>query len=201
MEFLFPVAKFYNSDFLMSQTIQPVSTQLQERLRTVIRDVPDFPKPGILFKDITPILLDVDLCKDIVDGMYDAFADQKIDGIVGVESRGFLFGLMLAQKFRVPFIPIRKKGKLPYKTVSYEYQLEYGSATMEVHADAISAGSNLLVHDDLLATGGTAAAAAELIRGQGGSVAGFCFLVSLGFLNGQQVLNQYSQKTISLINY
>ena len=185
----------------MSVQDQEISMQLQERLRTVIRDVPDFPKPGILFKDITPILMDVDLCKDIVDGMYKAFADQKIDGIVGVESRGFLFGLMLAQKFRVPFIPIRKKGKLPYKTISYEYKLEYGSATMEVHADAITSGANFLVHDDLLATGGTAAAAAELIQGQGGNVAGFCFLVSLGFLNGQDVLNKYSPNSISLINY
>ncbi|HNP48929.1 MAG TPA: adenine phosphoribosyltransferase [Bacteroidia bacterium] len=185
---------------MTSSSLSP-SLHLEDRLKNSIRDVPNFPKQGILFKDITPILLDVELCKDIVDALYASFSDQKIDGIVGVESRGFLFGLMLAQKFKVPFIPIRKKGKLPYKTVSYEYKLEYGSAIMEVHADAITSGANFLVHDDLLATGGTAAAAAELIRGQGGHVAGFCFLVSLGFLNGQNVLNQYSKNTISLINY
>ncbi len=174
---------------------------LEERIRESIRDIPDFPQPGILFKDITPILIDADLCKDIVDELYAGFKSAKIDAIVGVESRGFLFGLMLAQKFNVPFIPIRKKGKLPYKTVSYEYNLEYGSAVMEVHADAIRPGMNLLVHDDLLATGGTAAAAAELIIMLQGNIAGFAFLVGLEFLNGQDVLRKYSNKITTLVNY
>lgn len=174
---------------------------LQNRLRTVIRDIPDFPQPGILFKDITPILLDAELCRDIVEAMYVSFKGQQIDGIVGVESRGFLFGLMLAQKFNVPFIPIRKKGKLPYKTISYEYNLEYGSATMEVHADAIPAGSRFLVHDDLLATGGTASAAAELIKMQKGNVAGFAFLVGLDFLNGRDAIKKHSENILTLINF
>ena len=174
---------------------------LDIRLREAIRDIADFPKPGILFKDITPILIDANLCKDIVDEIHSSFHSAKIDGIVGVESRGFLFGLMLAQKFNVPFIPIRKKGKLPYKTVSYEYTLEYGTATMEMHSDAITSGSNFLVHDDLLATGGTAAAAAELIMLQKGNVAGFAFLVGLDFLNGKNMLSKYSTDIRTLINY
>ncbi|TAH42052.1 MAG: adenine phosphoribosyltransferase [Bacteroidetes bacterium] len=174
---------------------------LDIRLREVIRDIADFPKPGILFKDITPILIDSILCKDITDALHDSFQGTRVDGIVGVESRGFLFGLMLAQKFNVPFIPIRKKGKLPYKTVSYEYTLEYGTETMEMHSDAISSGSNFLVHDDLLATGGTAAAAAELIRLQNGNVAGFAFLVGLDFLEGRNKLSQYSKDIKTLVSY
>src|SRR6185295_8258299 len=106
---------------------------LTERIKDAIRDVPDFPKPGILFRDIVPVLSDSALCKDIVEAFFNSFKDKKIDGIIGIESRGFLFGMMLAQKFEVPFIPVRKKGKLPYKTVFYEYTLEYGSATIEVH--------------------------------------------------------------------
>ncbi len=174
---------------------------LEQRIKEAIRDIPDFPQPGIMFKDITPILLDAKLCLDIVNQLYDSFKGKKIDGIVGVESRGFLFGLMLAQKFNVPFIPIRKKGKLPYKTVSFEYKLEYGSAVMEVHADAIRPGSNILVHDDLLATGGTAAAAAELILNQKGKVAGFAFLVGLNFLNGKDVLHKYTTDVLELVTY
>lgn len=174
---------------------------LEIRLKKSIRDIADFPKPGILFKDITPILIDPELCKDIVEEMYISFINVKIDGIVGVESRGFLFGLMLAQKFNVPFIPIRKKGKLPYKTISYEYNLEYGSAVMEMHDDAIKEGGNFLVHDDLLATGGTAAAAAELIKMKKGKVAGFTFLVGLDFLAGKEALKKYSNEVKTLVSY
>jgi adenine phosphoribosyltransferase len=171
------------------------------RIRTAIRDIPDFPQPGILFKDITPILLDPDLCADIVTAIHQDFASENIGGIVGVESRGFLFGMMLAQRFRVPFIPIRKKGKLPYRTVSYEYKLEYGSATMEIHEDAIVPGTRILMHDDLLATGGTAAAAAELIRHLKGEVAGFSFVVGLDFLKGQDRLMPYGAPVKALVNY
>lgn len=174
---------------------------LEQRIRESIRDIPDFPQPGIIFKDITPILIDAELCRDIVEELFQSFRGKKIDGIVGVESRGFLFGLMLAQKFDVPFIPIRKKGKLPYKTISFEYKLEYGSAVMEVHSDAVHPGANLLVHDDLLATGGTAAAAAELIRIQNGNVAGFAFLVGLDFLNGKEILSKYSPDVRTLVTY
>ncbi len=174
---------------------------LQARIKSAIRDIPDFPKPGILFKDITPILIDTKLCKDIVDGFYESLSTHQIDCIIGVESRGFLFGMMLAQKFNVPFIPVRKQGKLPFKTMSYEYKLEYGSAIVEMHVDAIKPGSNVLIHDDLLATGGTASAAAELVKMQKGKVAGFAFLVALDFLNGNDILRKYSSTIISLVNY
>lgn len=173
---------------------------LEQKLISVIRDVPDFPKPGILFKDITPILHDPKLCNEIVD----AFAEKingKIDAIVGIESRGFLFGFALANKLNVPFVLIRKAGKLPYKKVAYEYDLEYGSAKVEMQVDEIKKGWNVLVHDDLLATGGTAEAAAKLIQMQGGNVAGFAFLVNLEFLKGSEKLSQYSKNIVSLVNY
>jgi len=175
--------------------------QLQERLRTVIRDIPDFPKPGILFKDITPVLKDMELSKAVVNGFYESFSKDKIDGVVGIESRGFLFGMMLAQKFNVPFIPVRKHGKLPFKTISYKYDLEYGSSIVELHTDAFAPGSNMLIHDDLLATGGTAAAAAELVKMLEGNVSGFCFLVGLDFLNGKEILKKHSNKIVTLIDY
>jgi adenine phosphoribosyltransferase len=174
---------------------------LQTRIKKAIRDVPDFPKPGIMFKDITPILLDYKLSVDIAEQMATESADWQVDAIVGVESRGFLFGMMTAQALRVPFIPVRKAGKLPYETVSYEYNLEYGSAKVEMHTDAIQPGWNVLIHDDLLATGGTACAAAELIHKQKGTVAGFAFLVTLDFLNGRKKLESYSKNFNSLVNY
>ena len=174
---------------------------LQTRIKEAIRDVPDFPKPGIMFKDITPILMDYKLSVDIAEQMATESADWKVDAIVGVESRGFLFGMMTAQALRVPFIPVRKAGKLPYETVSYEYNLEYGSAKVEIHTDAIQPGWNVLIHDDLLATGGTACAAAELIYKQKGTVAGFVFLVALDFLNGRKRLESYSKNFASLVNY
>ncbi|MFN7014569.1 MAG: adenine phosphoribosyltransferase [Bacteroidia bacterium] len=174
---------------------------LQERLNQAIRNVPDFPKPGILFKDITPVLLDPVLCRDIVKEFQNCFKEIAIDAIVGVESRGFLFGMLMAQAMNIPFVTIRKAGKLPYKTISYEYTLEYGSAKMEMHVDAIKPGWNVLVHDDLLATGGTAAASAELIKMQNANVAGFAFLVELTFLKGKERLNQYTPNIVSLINF
>lgn len=174
---------------------------LESRIKSVIRDVPDFPKPGIQFKDITPILQNADLCRDIVESMHASFSKQKVDAVVGVESRGFLFGMMLAQRFGVPFVPVRKKGKLPYKTVSYEYDLEYGSATVEVHEDAIPEGARVLIHDDLLATGGTAAAAAELVRRLKGEVSGFVFVVGLDFLNGKKILESHSSNILTLVSY
>ena len=174
---------------------------LQTRIKSSIRDIPDFPKPGILFKDITPVLANPALCYGIVEEIYNQLKSQKVDGIVGIESRGFLFGMMLAQKFNVPFLPVRKKGKLPFKTYSYEYTLEYGSAVMEMHIDSVSKGSSVVIHDDLLATGGTAAAAAELVRMQGGIVSAFSFLISLDFLNGRQRLAGHSSNILSLVNY
>lgn len=174
---------------------------ISTRLKEVIRDVHDFPKPGIIFKDITPILLDPKLTRDIIDEMVNHVNHLKIDAIVGIESRGFWFGIMLANKLDIPFIPIRKKGKLPYKTVSYSYDLEYGSAEIEMHEDEIKEDWNVLIHDDLLATGGTACAAAELIKMQNANVAGFSFVVDLTFLNGSEHLKKYSENIFNLVNY
>jgi adenine phosphoribosyltransferase len=177
------------------------SRMLEEKIKSVIRDVPDFPKPGILFKDITPILHDPELCRGIVNAFAEKLSGKKVDAIVGIESRGFLFGFALASKMNIPFILVRKAGKLPYKKISHEYSLEYGSATVEMHEDEIRSGWNVLIHDDLLATGGTAEAAAKLIQMQGGNVAGFAFLVELEFLKGQEKLDQYSKNSISLVRY
>ena len=174
---------------------------LSQKIQSVIRDIPDFPKDGIVFKDITPILADSALCLEIVDTFIKELKGLKIDTVVGVESRGFLFGLMLANALKVPFVPIRKKGKLPYEVVSHKFDLEYGSAEIEMHVDAIQKGSNVLVHDDLLATGGTAVASANLIKKLGGVVCGFAFVVELGFLNGKLMLNKYSDNIISLVKY
>ena len=127
--------------------------------------------------------------------------DLNLDAIVGIESRGFWFGIMLANKLELPFIPIRKKGKLPYNTVSYSYDLEYGSAEIEMHEDEIKEGWNVLIHDDLLATGGTACAAAELLKIQKANVAGFSFVVDLTFLNGSDILKKYSENIFNLVSY
>ena len=174
---------------------------IEEKIKSVIRDVPDFPKPGIVFKDITPILLKPELCQEIIDEMKNKIQDWNVDAIAGVESRGFIFGLPLSIALNVPFIMIRKKGKLPFHTVSHKYDLEYGSAEIEVHVDAIEKGQNIVVHDDLLATGGTAAATAELITKQGGTVAGFSFLVELAFLKGNEKLLPYSKNIQNLVSY
>lgn len=174
---------------------------LENKIRSVIRDVADFPKPGILFKDITPILHHQDLCNEIVVDLAQKFSNKKIDAIVGVESRGFLFGFALANKMNVPFVLVRKSGKLPYKTISYEYDLEYGSAKVEMQVNDIKKGWNVLIHDDLLATGGTAEAAAELVKMQEGNVAGFAFIVELDFLKGKERLTRYTKEIVSLVNY
>jgi len=174
---------------------------ISERLDKAIREVPNFPKEGINFKDITPLLMDAQLTNDIIDTFINQLNGIKLDAIVGIESRGFLFGFLLANKMRVPFIPIRKVGKLPGETLKYKYDLEYGSAEVEVHKSDIKIGWNVLVHDDLLATGGTACAAAELIQRLGAKVAGFAFVISLDFLNGKEKLKQYSDHFISLKDY
>lgn len=175
---------------------------IQDRIQDSIRDIKDFPKEGIVFKDITPILGDVELYNDIVEAFVEDIQKNNIqlDAIACIEARGFLFGTLIAQRLGVPFIPIRKKGKLPYETVSYEYDLEYGSAVIEMNIDAVQEGWNVLIHDDLLATGGTAMAAAELIK-KFGNVAGFSFLVDLTFLEGNKKLKAYSDHVLSLIEY
>ena len=177
------------------------TSSIEKRIAAAIRDVPDFPKPGILFKDITPVLEDSKLCAAIIEEFATRCKDLGIQAIAGVESRGFLFGVPLAIRMGVPFITVRKKGKLPYKTVSYSYDLEYGSAEIEMHQDSIQRGWKALVHDDLLATGGTAAATAELIKSQGATVAGFAFLVELSFLDGKKRLEKYKGQVIDLISY
>ena len=174
---------------------------ISERVDKAIRTIPDFPKKGVMFKDITPILEDANLSSDIVDELVKQCEGVRVDVVAGVESRGFLFGFSLAMKLGVPFILIRKKGKLPAKTISHKYDLEYGSAEIEMHVDSIEKGMHVLIHDDLLATGGTAAAAAELIKKSGGQVSGFSFLVELEFLKGKEELNKYSEFNKSIVNY
>ncbi|WP_010135851.1 adenine phosphoribosyltransferase [Ochrovirga pacifica] len=177
-----------------------MSKELEINIKNSIRDVPDFPKKGILFKDITPILLDSQLTNNIAQALADAHKHKKIDAVAGIESRGYLFGVLLAQKLEVPFILIRKAGKLPAKTLQQSYKLEYGSATIEVHEDAVKENSNVLIHDDLLATGGTAEAAAFLVQ-QKANVAGFSFVISLSFLNGVESLQKITPNITSLITY
>lgn len=173
----------------------------EENLKAAIRDIPDFPQPGIVFKDITPILKEPELCREIVKQFADKFKDTEIDAIAGIESRGFLFGMMLANYMNIPFIPIRKQGKLPHKTISESYKLEYGQATIEVHEDAFEPGTKVLIHDDLLATGGTVVATSKLIEKLGGVVAGFSFIISLDFLNGEGRLTRFSDKVVALARY
>ena len=174
---------------------------IEERIKNAIRDVHNFPKEGIVFKDITPIMLDPILSKDMVDSLVEKYKNEKIDAIAGIESRGFLFGYPLAIQLGVPFILIRKIGKLTYNKISHSYDLEYGSATIEMHVDAVSKGQKVLIHDDLLATGGSAEAAAKLLQKCGAEIAGFNFLVSLDFLEGKNKLTNFSDKIISFVNY
>jgi adenine phosphoribosyltransferase len=155
-------------------------------LRAHLRDVPDFPKPGILFKDITPLLADPRAFHVTLDLLAERFIGEHVDVVVGVESRGFIFGGALAARLNASFVPVRKPGKLPYKTERVTYALEYGEAELHMHVDSIKSGARVLIVDDLLATGGTATAAAELARRQGGVVAGFAFVVELDFLGGRK---------------
>ena len=174
---------------------------ISEKLDKAIREVPNFPKEGINFKDITTLLLNPELSTEIVDAFIERLKGKKIDAIVGVESRGFLFGFLLANKMKIPFVPIRKVGKLPGETLKFKYDLEYGSAEMEVHKSDVKEGWNVVVHDDLLATGGTACAASELIQQLGANVAAFAFVISLDYLNGNEKLEKYSKEIISLKKY
>jgi adenine phosphoribosyltransferase len=173
---------------------------LASEIKKSIRDVPDFPKPGILFKDITPIFYDQALCTKIVDGFISQMPVIP-DAVVGIESRGFLFGMLMANKMGKPFVLIRKAGKLPYKKIGFEYALEYGTSMIEMHEDALQKDWNVMIHDDLLATGGTAEAAAQLVKKVGANVAGFNFVVGLDFLNGKEKLIKHSNNIICLVNY
>ena len=160
-------------------------------LRELIRDVPDFPKPGIVFKDITPLLLEPRAFDAAVGQLADYARPLDVELIVAAEARGFIFGGALARELGVGFVPARKPGKLPNETVSVQYGLEYGLDTLELHADALSGGTRVLIHDDVLATGGTAKAKIDLVEQLGGRVAGCAFVVELGFLNGRALLAGY----------
>ena len=160
----------------------------EEDLRKYIRDVPDFPKQGILFKDITTLLKDALAFQKSIDLLWDQYKDKKIDSIVAIESRGFIFGGALAYKLKAGFIPVRKKGKLPAETKSVTYDLEYGTDTLEIHADALKAGDKVLIIDDLLATGGTAKAVTRLVKSFDCQIAGIAFLIDLTFLKGKEKL-------------
>jgi adenine phosphoribosyltransferase len=178
-----------------------MNSPLEQNLKQIIRDIPDYPQKGILFKDLTPILKQPILCQAITQALVEPVKSLQIDVVAGIESRGFWFGMLIAQALQVPFVPIRKKGKLPHATVALDYSLEYGTATIEIHRDAIHEGQNVLIHDDLLATGGTAAASADLVKKLNGKVAAFSFVAQLGFLHGKQKLENYSPNVFSLCNY
>ena len=159
-----------------------------QRLRALIRDVPDFPKPGIVFKDITPLLADEVGFSSVIDETVVHFGRGNVDKVVGIEARGFILASPVAYHFGAGFVPVRKAGKLPYQVEAEEYALEYGSATLELHADAIVPGERVLIVDDVLATGGTAKATIDLARKAGGNVIGATFLIELDFLNGRSKL-------------
>jgi adenine phosphoribosyltransferase len=165
----------------------------------LIRDIPDFPKPGILFKDITPLLADPTAFRASVERLAERYGDAKIDAIAAAEARGFLFAAPLALALRVPLVPLRKPGKLPYRTYSLKYDLEYGQAELHMHIDGIATGQRVLMIDDVLATGGTMAAGCKLVEQAGGTVVACAFLVELGFLDGRKKLDGYD--VFSLLTY
>jgi len=166
----------------------PLTRDRAEAIKRLIRDVPDFPKPGILFKDITPLLADPRGLMIVLDAFSEEFVGEHLDAIVGIESRGFIFGGALAARLNCSFVPVRKPGKLPAAVDRVSYALEYGEGILEMHKGSIHEGANVLVVDDLLATGGTAAAAAQLVRRQGGHVMNFVFVIELAFLGGREKL-------------
>ncbi|MBT8305969.1 MAG: adenine phosphoribosyltransferase [Maribacter sp.] len=165
-------------------------------LKTFIRDIPDFPTQGVVFRDITPLLSDPEAIKYTEEALLDLLGEVKIDKVVGMESRGFFFAPMLASRLNAGFVPVRKPGKLPYKTIRQDYDLEYGTDALEIHADAIIEGDRVLVHDDVLATGGTANATCKLIEKIGGEIIQCNFLLELDFLNGKDRLMEYEVKSL-----
>src|SRR5215475_846761 len=167
-----------------------------EEIARAIRNIPDFPKAGIQFKDITPVLADARLFSGCIDLLTDSFKPSQVDAVVGIDARGFIFAAAAAVKLGAGFVPIRKKGKLPYQTHEQEYALEYGTATVAMHVDALRPGSKVLLIDDLLATGGTAAAAAALVEKLGAQILEIAFLIELGFLNGRQKLKRYPVRSL-----
>lgn len=158
------------------------------KLEDYIRDIQDFPKPGILFKDITPLLISPEATHFCIETLAKSVENIKIDKVIGVESRGFFFGMLLAQKLNAGFVPVRKSNKLPFETISASYELEYGSDILEMHIDAIKKGDKVLIHDDVLATGGTAKAVCEMVEQLGGEIVQLNFIMELTFLNGREKL-------------
>ncbi len=173
--------------------------QVREDIKELIRDIPDFPKPGIVFKDITPLLADARVYHEAIEQLAQAFKDSGVEQVVCLEARGFLVGAPLAYKLGAGMVLVRKPGKLPFSTLKTTYQLEYGTGTLEIHSDAIREGSKVLIADDVLATGGTAAGAMELMTELKGEIVGFAFLMELGFLEGRKKLT--GQKVVSLVEY
>jgi adenine phosphoribosyltransferase len=167
-----------------------------EQIKGLVRDVPDFPEPGIVFKDITPVLADPIAFSTIIDLIVVHFGRGNVDKVVGIEARGFILAAPVAYHFGAGVVPVRKKGKLPYETLGEEYALEYGTASLEIHKDAVRPGERVLVVDDVLATGGTARAAASLVGRIGGDVIGISCLIELGFLNGRDKLDGYQLYTL-----
>lgn len=165
-------------------------------LTQYIRSIPDFPKEGIIFKDITTLLKDKDALRMAVNELYELAKDKNIDKVVGIESRGFIFGAMLAEKLNAGFVPVRKPGKLPAETITENYALEYGMDSIEIHKDAIKPGERVLLHDDLLATGGTMEAACRLIESLGGEIVQISFLIELAFLKGREHLKEYDVRSL-----
>ena len=165
-------------------------------LRALIREVPDFPKPGIRFYDITTLLKDAAAFRGVIDQMAAQVGDTRVDVVVGMESRGFIFSAPLAYQLNAGFVPVRKLGKLPAETIEVEYELEYGTATLEIHSDAIAKGQRVLIVDDLLATGGTVMGTIELVRRLGGEIAGLSFMVELSALNGRDQLDEFDIHTL-----
>ncbi|WP_035643979.1 adenine phosphoribosyltransferase [Flavobacterium sp. ASV13] len=161
------------------------------KIENYIRDIQGFPKEGILFKDITPLLNDPIARQECLSVLVNSLKDQKIDKVVGAESRGFFFGILLAQELNAGFIPVRKPKKLPYETIAASYELEYGTDSLEMHTDAIKKGDRILIHDDVLATGGTAKAVCELVERLGGEIVQCNFLMELSFLNGREKIKEY----------
>lgn len=161
-----------------------------DKLKAGIRDVLDFPKEGVVFKDITPVLGNPELFELAIDGLIETAAGHRVDKIVGIDARGFIFGAVVADRMGAGLVPVRKHGKLPWKTRAVSFTLEYGDAVIEIHEDAIKPGENVLLVDDLLATGGTAAAAVELVRALGGNLLGASFFIELGFLEGRKMIGE-----------
>jgi adenine phosphoribosyltransferase len=178
-----------------------MNMKIESRIKQAVNEVPDFPKKGINFKDITPLFLDHQLAADIIDVLVSRCEGLSLTAVVGIESRGFLFGFALAQRLKLPFVLVRKKGKLPAATFSVEYDLEYGAATLEIHQGALGSQDKVLIHDDLLATGGTAVATAKLAELSGASIAGFSFVINLEFLNGSTKISHFNENIINLASY